>query len=40
VVFMPEGFVPGTVRLWRWTAGAWRPRAAAQVPAPGEEVGR
>jgi ABC-type branched-subunit amino acid transport system permease subunit len=37
VVFMPEGFVPGTVRLWRWAAGAWRPRAAAPVPAPGEE---
>jgi branched-chain amino acid transport system permease protein len=40
VVFMPEGFVPGTVRLWRWAAGAGRPRAAAPVPAPGEEVGR
>ena len=40
VVFMPEGFVPGTVRLWRWAAGAWRPRTAAPMPAPGEEVGR
>ena len=35
VVFMPEGFVPGTVRLWRWAAGAWRPRAAAPVSTPG-----
>jgi branched-chain amino acid transport system permease protein len=40
VVFMPEGFVPGTVRLWRWAAGVGRPRAAAPVPAPGEEIGR
>jgi len=40
VVFMPEGLVPGTVRLWRFTATAWRPRAAAPVPAPGEEAGR
>jgi branched-chain amino acid transport system permease protein len=24
VVFMPEGLVPGTVRLARWAAGAWR----------------
>jgi branched-chain amino acid transport system permease protein len=37
VVFMPEGFVPGTVRLWRWATGGWRPRAAAPVPAPGDE---
>ena len=38
VVFMPEGLVPGTVRLARWAA-AWRPRAAAPVPAPGVAVG-
>ena len=37
VVFMPEGLVPGTVRLWRWAAAAWRPRAAAPVPASGRE---
>ena len=37
VVFMPEGFVPGTVRLWRWAAGAWRPRATAPATAPGEK---
>ena len=24
VVFMPEGLVPGSVRLWRWVAAAWR----------------
>jgi branched-chain amino acid transport system permease protein len=40
VVFMPEGLVPGTVRLWRWAAAAWRPRAAAPVPASGKEGGR
>ncbi len=33
VVFMPEGLVPGTVRLGRWLVSAWRPRAAA--PAAG-----
>ena len=27
VVFMPEGLVPGTVRLARWASTAWRPRA-------------
>jgi branched-chain amino acid transport system permease protein len=25
VVFMPEGFVPGSVRLWRWARAARRP---------------
>jgi branched-chain amino acid transport system permease protein len=39
VVFMPEGLVPGTVRLTRWAAAALRPRAAAPVPRPGEEGG-
>ena len=29
VVFMPEGFVPGSVRLWRWATAARRPRVAA-----------
>jgi branched-chain amino acid transport system permease protein len=33
VVFMPEGLVPGTVRLGRWLVSAWRPRATA--PAAG-----
>jgi branched-chain amino acid transport system permease protein len=40
VVFMPEGLVPGTVRLWRWATAALRPRAAVAVAAPGEERGR
>jgi branched-chain amino acid transport system permease protein len=40
VVFMPEGLVPGTVRLTRWALAAWRPRAAVPVRAPGEERGR
>jgi branched-chain amino acid transport system permease protein len=31
VIFMPEGFVPGSVRLARWGFAALRPRAA--VPA-------
>jgi branched-chain amino acid transport system permease protein len=35
VVFMPEGLVPGTRRLWRWAAAAWRPGAPAPLPAPG-----
>ena len=25
VVFMPEGLVPGTVRLTRWAMAAWPP---------------
>jgi branched-chain amino acid transport system permease protein len=40
VVFMPEGLVPGTVRLWRWAAAAMRPRRPVPVPAPREERGR
>jgi branched-chain amino acid transport system permease protein len=32
VVFMPEGLVPGTVRLWRWSLGAVRPRTRAPAP--------
>ena len=40
VVFMPEGLVPGTVRLTRWAVAALRPRAAAPVGAPGEDGGR
>jgi len=40
VVFMPEGLVPGTVRLWRWARAAGRPRGAAAVPARGGEGGR
>ena len=29
VVFMPDGLVPGTRRLWRWAVAALRPREAA-----------
>ena len=29
VMFMPEGLVPGSVRLWRWAMAAARPRAGA-----------
>ena len=35
VVFMPEGLVPGTVRLARWAATAWRPRT---VPGGAERA--
>ncbi len=34
VVFMPEGLVPGTVRLARWAATAWRPRTVPGSAAP------
>ena len=35
VIFMPEGFVPGSVRVARWALRALRPRPAP-VPAKGE----
>ena len=38
VIFMPEGLVPGSVRLGRWAVRSLRPRAAA--PVLGEERGR
>jgi branched-chain amino acid transport system permease protein len=28
VIFMPEGLVPGSVRLWRWAIALLRPQAA------------
>ena len=38
VIFMPEGFVPGSVRFWRWAIARLRRRnprlAAAIAPAP------
>ncbi len=34
VVFMPEGLVPGTVRLARWVGTAWRPRTVPDSAAP------
>jgi branched-chain amino acid transport system permease protein len=40
VIFMPEGLVPGSVRLWRW---AWarlrRPRVAAALRTGGGRAG-
>jgi branched-chain amino acid transport system permease protein len=38
VIFMPEGLVPGTVRLWRWAVARLRPTqtAAAAAPRPRE----
>ena len=29
VIFMPEGLVPGSVRLWRWAIASLRPRATS-----------
>ena len=40
VVFMPEGLVPGTVRLRRRAMAILRSRPAAPVPASGTEGGR
>jgi branched-chain amino acid transport system permease protein len=41
VVFMPEGLVPGTVRLWRWATASRRAGPVAPpAPAPGGEGGR
>ena len=37
VVFMPEGLVPGSVRLWRWALSLLRPPAA---PVLRQESGR
>ena len=34
VVFMPEGLVPGTVRLWRWAAAAWWPAGVGARASP------
>ncbi|HXJ79734.1 MAG TPA: branched-chain amino acid ABC transporter permease [Candidatus Methylomirabilis sp.] len=39
VIFMPEGLVPGVVRLGRWAMATARPRAVT-VRHPGEEGGR
>jgi branched-chain amino acid transport system permease protein len=37
VIFMPEGLVPGSVRLWRWGLSLLRPQAA---PVLRRESGR
>jgi len=34
ISFMPEGLVPGTVRLWRAGWQAWRGKGPAAMPAP------
>ena len=31
VIFMPEGLVPGSVRLWRWVRDRWYPREGESV---------
>ena len=33
VIFMPEGLVPGTTRLWRLAFGRRRPKDAADAEA-------
>src|SRR6202012_1804083 len=35
VVFMPEGLVPGSVRLWRWALALRRPRPQAVLGREG-----
>src|SRR5262249_52971449 len=40
VIFMPEGLVPGSARLWRWGRGRLRSDAVpAAVASPGRESG-
>src|SRR5712692_4739224 len=40
VVFMPEGLVPGSVRMWRWTWSLLRcPRVGAALRAGGGRTG-
>lgn len=34
VVFMPEGLVPGSVRLWRWAVAGVRPHTPRPASAP------
>jgi len=34
VVFMPEGLVPGMVRLARWIAASWHPAGAGSRLSP------
>jgi len=33
ITFMPEGLVPGSVRLWKLAWSSWRRRAPATAPA-------
>ena len=39
VIFMPEGLVPGSVRLWRWALASLR-RPARRGAAPGGGSGQ
>jgi branched-chain amino acid transport system permease protein len=40
VIFVPEGLVPGSVRLWRWSwSRLWRWRTGARLRAGGEGAG-
>ncbi|HEY2872678.1 MAG TPA: branched-chain amino acid ABC transporter permease, partial [Reyranella sp.] len=45
VIFMPEGLVPGSLRLWRWCTRRWQQRlggpvaTAALPPGSGNGVG-
>jgi len=38
-VFMPEGLVPGSVRLARWALKAIRPPAAPAAGGPSQKAG-
>jgi branched-chain amino acid transport system permease protein len=40
ITFMPEGLVPGSVRLWRWGRARLRQRRAGWPAKPAEERGR
>jgi branched-chain amino acid transport system permease protein len=40
ITFMPEGLVPGSVRLWRWGWQALRNRGNQPAARPAEEPGR
>ena len=36
VIFMPEGLVPGSLRLWRWVTRRWRPYRPAAATGDGQ----
>jgi branched-chain amino acid transport system permease protein len=36
VIFMPEGLVPGSLRLWRWCTRRWRPYRPAAATGDGQ----
>ena len=39
VIFMPEGLVPGSVRLWRWIGDRWYPREGEPVHSARQNSG-